>query len=59
MVSDWTKDYQQALKSSAAFGEFFKDQFSEEELAKRSSVIESYSFVLPKKIAEKTRKYRS
>lgn len=53
MVSDWTKDYQQALKSSAAFGEFFKDQFSEEELAKRSSVIESYSFVLPKKIAEK------
>lgn len=52
-MSDWTKDYKEALKTSAAFEEFFKDQFTAEEMSELCSVINRYSFVLPKKIAHR------
>ncbi len=55
MVSDWNNDYKNALKTSAAYSEFFKNHFSESELAEHNSVIEKYAFHLPLKIAEKIR----
>ncbi len=53
MATDWMQDYQGALKSSGAFREFFNEGFDENEMADRSSVIDTYSFLLPKKIAER------
>ena len=55
MIHDWTKDYQQALKTPEAFKTFFDDLFSELELTERASVLEQYSFALPLKIAQKIR----
>lgn len=55
MIHDWTKDYQQALKTPEAFKTFFEDLFSESELTERASVIDQYSFVLPLKLAQKIR----
>lgn len=53
MGNDWTKEYQQALKTSLAFRDFFHDFYTTEELSELCSVIETYSFVLPLRIAKK------